>query len=145
MRSVTVREQPAYIRSRRGGWSAGLLAISCAVALACAAEQALAQSPNDLPERLRRKVAPGPAAPWHPPDLRGYASTLKPSEQAPIDPARQYDLPELIDIAQRVNPETRVTWERARQAAIAVGLVESEYFPVLTLAAFGGYQTLPLP
>ena len=35
--------------------------------------------------------------------------------------------------------------ERARQAAIAVGLVESEYFPMLTLAAFGGYQTLPLP
>src|SRR5204862_7850228 len=38
-----------------------------------------------------------------------------------------------------------VTWERARQAAIAVGLVESEYFPMLSLAAFGGYQTLPLP
>ncbi len=51
----------------------------------------------------------------------------------------------MIDVAQRVNPETRVAWERARQAAIAVGLVESEYFPMLTLAAFGGYQSLPLP
>jgi outer membrane protein len=123
----------------------GLFAISCAVVLAWAAGEALAQSASDLPERLRRQVAPGPAAPWRAPDLRGYSNALKPAEQAPIDPARQYDLPELIDVAQRVNPETRVAWERARQAAIAVGLVESEYFPVLTLAALGGYQTLPLP
>src|SRR5207342_3569225 len=63
----------------------------------------------------------------------------------PIDPGRQYDLLELIDVAQRVNPETRVAWERARQAAIAVGLGESEYFPMLTLGAWGGYQTLPVP
>src|SRR5262245_46806534 len=97
--------------TRRG--SVGLLAISCVV-LTCAVEQARAQSANDLPERYRRQVAPGPAAPWHPPDLRGYSSALKPTEQAPIDPARQYDLPELIDVAQRVNPETRVAWERAR-------------------------------
>src|SRR5262245_14685209 len=93
----------------------GLLAISCALVLGGTVGQALAQSANDLPERLRRQVAPGPAAPWHTPDLRAYSSALKPSEQAPIDPARQYDLLELIDIAQRVNPETRVTWERARQ------------------------------
>src|SRR5262245_32091749 len=112
---------------------AGLLAITCALMLAGTVGQALAQSANDLPERLRRQVAPGPAAPWRTPDLRAYSSALKPSEQAPIDPARQYDLLELIDIAQGVNPETRVTWERARQAAIAVGLVESEYFPMLTL------------
>jgi len=44
-----------------------------------------------------------------------------------------------------VNPETRVAWERARQGAIAVGLVESEYFPMLALSAFGGYQSVPLP
>jgi hypothetical protein len=29
---------------------------------------------------------------------------------------------ELIGIAQRVNPETRIAWERAVQAAIGVGL-----------------------
>src|SRR5882724_1765988 len=116
MRRITVHDESAHIRSKRAGRLVGL-AVCCAVILACAVNEALAQTPNDLPERLRRKVAPGPAAPWHAPDLRGYASTLKPSEQAPVDPARQYDLPELIDIAQRVNPETRVTWERARQAA----------------------------
>jgi outer membrane protein len=128
--------------ARRG--AVGLLAISTAVILTWAG-QALAQSGTDLPERLRKQVSPGPATPWHPPDLRGYSNTLTPTEHAPIDPAREYDLPELIDVAQRVNPETRIAWERARQGAVGVGLAESEYFPMLALSAFGGYQSLPLP
>jgi outer membrane protein TolC len=70
---------------------------------------------------------------------------LKTGERAPIDPQKRYDLVELIDLAQRTNPETRVAWEGARQAAIGIGLVESEYFPVLTLAALGGYQSTAVP
>ena len=98
-----------------------------------------------MPERLGRQVAPTPGTPWSAPDLRGYTSLLKTAEPSPIDPQKRYDLVELIDIAERVNPETRVAWEGARQAAIAVGLVESEYFPVLTLSALGGYQSEALP
>src|SRR5262245_3286193 len=127
--------------ARRG--TLGVLAISTAVILVWAG-QARAQSATDLPERFRKQVSPGPATPWRPPDLRGYSNTLTPTEHAPIDPAREYDLPELIDVAQRVNPETRVAWERARQGPVAVGLAESEYFPMLALSAFGGYQSLPL-
>jgi outer membrane protein len=123
----------------------GLLALSCGLLAACAVWRAPDQNGGDLPKRLRTQVAPGPTATWRAPDLREYSNALKPTERPPIDPGRQYDLLELIDVAQRVNPETRVAWERARQAAIAVGLVESEYFPMLTLAAWGGYQTLPLP
>src|SRR5262245_63037164 len=114
------------------GRRVGLLALSCGILVSCAGG-------------VSDKVAPGPAATWRAPDLRQYASALKPTEQVPIDPVRQYDLPELIDVAQQVNPETRIAWERARQGAIAVGLVESEYFPLLTLGAFAGYQSLPLP
>ncbi len=88
-----------------------------------------------MPERLGRQVAPSPTAPWSAPDLRGYTSLLKTAEPSPIDPQKAYNLVELIDIAERANPETRVAWEAARQAAIGVGLVESEYFPVLTLSA----------
>src|SRR5262249_35832083 len=66
-------------------------------------------------------------------------------EPTPIDPQKRYDLTELIDLAQRTNPETRVAWERARQAAIAVGLVQSEYYPILTLSALGGYQSEAFP
>jgi len=38
-----------------------------------------------------------------------------------------------IDLAQSINPEKKVAWERARQAASAVGLAQSEYFPILAL------------
>ena len=98
-----------------------------------------------MPERLGRQVSPTPSAPWSAPDLRGYTSLLKSAEPSPIDQQKRYSLVELIDIAERVNPETRVAWEAARQAAIGVGLVESEYFPVLTLSALGGYQSEAFP
>ena len=83
--------------------------------------------------------------PWQPPDLRQYTRVLKPTEAPPIDPQKRYELVELIDLAQRVNPETRVAWEEARRAASAVGLVQSEYFPVLSIAALGGYKSVASP
>ena len=63
------------------------------------------------------------------------------------DPERSYALPELIDLAQRTNPATRTAWQQARQAALAVGMVEATYLPVITAGVIGGAQelTLPLP
>src|SRR5262249_56391358 len=78
-------------------------------------------------------------------DLLAYTNRLKSTEPNPIDPQKRYELTELIDLAQRLNPETRVAWERARQAAMAVGLVQSEYYPMLTLAAIGGFQSEAFP
>ncbi len=98
-----------------------------------------------MPERLERQVPPTPSTPWSSPDLSDYTSVLKSAERSPIDPQKRYELIELIDLAERTNPETRFAWEGARQAAIGVGLVESEYFPILTLAALGGYQSLAVP
>jgi len=98
-----------------------------------------------LPKRLAQQVAPKPTEFWHAPDLSRYADRLKSAEKSPIDPEKRYSLVELIDLAERMNPETRVAWEAARQAAIKVGLVESEYFPLLTLSALGGYQTEAFP
>jgi outer membrane protein TolC len=104
-----------------------------------------ARSDPGMPEHLARKVSPAPSAPWTPPDLSGYTRVLKSGEASPIDPQKRYSLLELIDIAERTNPETRVAWESARQAAIGIGLVESEYYPVLTLSALGGYQSQAFP
>jgi outer membrane protein len=98
-----------------------------------------------IPDRLRRQIAPTPSAPWHAPDLSGYTSAPKSAELSPIDPQRHYELVELIDLAQRMNPETRVAWESAVRAAIGVGLVQAEYYPMLTLAATGGYLTEAIP
>src|SRR6266545_5306214 len=62
-----------------------------------------------------------------------------------IDPEKVYELPELIDIAERTNPETRIAWERARQAAAAVGLSQSAYFPYLVASAGAGYEHAFVP
>jgi outer membrane protein TolC len=98
-----------------------------------------------IPERYGRQVAPTPSTYWRAPTLRGYVDVLKSTEAARLDPAKRYELPELIDLAQRTNPETRVAWEAARGAALGVGLVESEYFPLLAISVLGGYQNLSLP
>jgi len=51
------------------------------------------------------------------------------------DPARTYSLPELIDLAETYNPETRFAWERARAQAAALGIARSELYPTLAAVA----------
>ncbi len=91
------------------------------------------------------QVSASPHRLWQPPDLHGYTRALQQPEGAPLAPEQRYTLAELIDLAQRTNPETRVAWERARQAAAAVGLVESEYYPVLALNASVGASRVSFP
>jgi len=101
----------------------------------------------------RDDAPPSPVRPWAPPplptyegELRHYKLTDAERRYYPaIDPHKTYNLAELIDIAQRSNPETRVAWERARQAAAAVGLTESAYYPYLVAAAAGGYDRAFIP
>ncbi len=93
-------------------------------------------------------VASGPERPWLVPDSTRY-SAIQPgrgSEPA-IEPGKAYELAELIDIAQRTNPETRIAWEQAREAALAVGIAASAYAPVLSAKAAAGVQHVssPLP
>ena len=66
---------------------------------------------------------------------------------ASIDPGHPYTLAELIDIAERNNPRSRILWERAKQSAEALGVEKSAYYPVLAgLAAFGDQRTItPFP
>jgi outer membrane protein TolC len=64
---------------------------------------------------------------------------------ADIDPNHVYSLVELIDIAQRRNPATRVAWEQARQAAINVGIARAAYLPSLTASAIAGWEHFVLP
>ena len=64
---------------------------------------------------------------------------------ADIDPSHVYSLVELIDIAQRRNPATRVAWEQARQAAIGVGIARAAYLPALTASALAGYEHVVVP
>jgi len=105
----------------------------------CAAQQPFESAP------------PSPNRPWKAPDLARYSGVLAESEHAratdivSIDAQTTYGLSELIDIAQRTNPETRVAWERARQAAIAAGMAEGTYYPILAAVATGAVAHVPAP
>src|SRR5262249_17621064 len=94
---------------------------------------------------------PSADPPWKGPGLRRASAALaapddaREPEPVPIDAQKAYELSELIDIAERTNPETRVAWERARQAAIAAGLAEGTYYPRLVATATGAIASVPLP
>src|SRR5882724_4797885 len=106
---------------------------------------AVANGRNDPPPSADRT--------WSPPNLPNYERELaeyhfneaQGSSQVSISPRKIYGLAELIDIAERSNPETRVAWERARQAASAVGLSESSYYPFLVASAAAGYDRAFIP
>jgi len=106
---------------------------------------AVANARNDPPPSSDRT--------WSPPSLSNYESELaaqrfknnEGASRVSINPRKVYNLAELIDIAERNNPETRVAWERARQAAAAVGLSESAYYPFLVASAAAGYDRAFIP
>ena len=64
-----------------------------------------------------------------------------------FDAGHRYTLAELIDIAERNNPRTRIFWERAKQRAEALGVEKSAYYPVLAgIAAFADQRMIdPFP
>lgn len=123
---------------RRSGAPFLLTTVACLFA-ACAAYEPFANTP------------PSPDRPWRGPELV-HAPSIPPSakpEELPqavdVDAQKTYDLNGLIDIAQRTNPETRIAWEHARQAALAAGLAEGTYYPRLAAAATAAIASVPLP
>ena len=83
--------------------------------------------------------------PWQAPDLRNFASELAAPKKAEADAQKDYELAELIDLAESINPQTKVAWEQAKQDASAVGLAQSQYYPVLALQAAAKYGREPVP
>src|SRR5216110_1578401 len=127
------------------GFPQGLVQISFIIAAESLVIIGIALGRDDPPPSPVRPWAP-PALPRYEGELRQYQPTEAERRYLPaIDPRKTYNLAELIDIAQRSNPETRVAWERARMAAAAVGLTESAYYPYIVAAAVGGYDRAFIP
>lgn len=56
-----------------------------------------------------------------------------------VNPGKSYTLPELVNLAQRHNPATRMVWETAVQAAASTGMSEAQFYPTLTVeSSYGG-------
>lgn len=60
------------------------------------------------------------------------------SPASAVTSGKPLSLSELIDIAERHNPQTRITWEQARQSALAVGVSESTLAPQITATLLAG-------
>jgi len=82
-----------------------------------------------------------PTAPDHPWD----SSVVKQPFKLPplgatvtMDPAKIYTLPELVDIAEHNNPDTRVAWENAKARAGDLGITKSTLYPTMAAAVLAG-------
>jgi len=82
-------------------------------------------------------------APDFAPEWRTHSAselpTSAPQGNLLVEPKKTYDLPGLIDLALRANPETRKSWEEARAAAARLGRSESAWYPTLTALAFSRF------
>ena len=116
-----------------------LLAVATLLAGAC-------QSWRPPPD-LRDAWAPDALAPpqvdrsWQPAEpaeaLRAPADAWQEEAAVVPDAAQTYDLPALIDVALRDNPDTRASWESARRAAAEYGRSLAPYYPQVGVAADG--------
>lgn len=90
------------------------------------------------------EIVPGAAAPTTSP-AKDYVLPTNRSVTVPAAPAldadHPYTLAELIDIAERTSPATRVAWNQARDAALVAGVAQSLFLPRMAISAIGGYQT----
>lgn len=81
-----------------------------------------------------------PATPDHPlviPDTSGLQGeiTTRAEARPALLPSHAYSLAELIDIAEQNNPETRVSWERAKESGAQLGIARSALYPTLAAMA----------
>jgi outer membrane protein len=61
--------------------------------------------------------------------------TSLPETKYQLDPAKIYTLPELIDLAEQHNPQTRFAWEQAKSRAAQLGIARSELYPTIVALA----------
>jgi outer membrane protein len=98
-------------------------------AIACAGAILAANGYAQLPS--------APSAPWIPP---AQLNLHTPTEASPLPGASAHNalsLADLIDIAERRNPETRAAWERAKGLLARKGVARSALYPTLTGLVIG--------
>ncbi|HWZ00798.1 MAG TPA: TolC family protein [Edaphobacter sp.] len=79
-----------------------------------------------------------PAAPDRPWELSSKMQPGVPPRHSPAfvpDPLKIYTLPELVDVAEQNNPETRGAWENAKARAAELGISKATLYPTLAAVA----------
>ncbi len=74
-----------------------------------------------------------PSQPW-----QGTLAATPPPRSVPAfapDPSKTYTLPELVNLAEQNNPDTRVAWENAKARAAELGISKATLYPTVAAAA----------
>ena len=83
-------------------------------------------------------VPAGPSTRWTPTESVKQAAAADARRVAPTPTdVRQLTLPDVVDLALRNNPATRVSWSQARAAADVYGSAEGKYYPSLAMGIAG--------
>jgi outer membrane protein len=80
-----------------------------------------------------QRAPASPSLPW-----QGNFPVTAPPRSAPAfapDPSKTYTLPELVNLAEQNNPETRVAWETAKARAADLGISKATLYPTMAAAA----------
>src|SRR6202048_1511422 len=124
---------------------ASLAGLALLLAACGATEPKLATDPNAFaPPTATKSWAPEEATriPGGKATLDAFSARPAASPAA-IQPGRVYDLPNLIDLAQQTNPETRAAWQATRAAAARLGIAEGTYLPTLGAIGLASHAHLP--
>jgi len=123
--------RPVKERPRRLALAIALLASGCSVPAALQAWDPLPLAPA-APDRTWTPQEP-------PTELRAPADAWQQASGATL-PVEQktHDLPDVVDVALRNNPETRRAWEDSRAAAARYGRSLSAYYPEVSVEATAG-------
>jgi outer membrane protein TolC len=125
--------------------TASLAGLVLVLAACGAIRPQLATDPHALaPPTATKSWAPEEATriPGGQATLDAFSARSAPPSSA-IQPGRVYDLPNLIDLAQQTNPETRAAWQATRAAAARLGIAEGAYLPTLGAIGMASYAHLP--
>jgi outer membrane protein TolC len=92
-----------------------------------------------------QKTPPASNQAWHSKSELDVSKELavEPQPSWSVDSSKFYTLPELIDLAEQHNPETRASWERAKSRAAELGIARSAYFPTLTASVYAASLRQP--
>lgn len=88
-----------------------------------------------LPSSFGQKAPPNAEKIWQVPGGMTPGKVDRPAPSFLLDPAKVYTLAELVDIAERNNPETRVAWENAEARAADLGVSKATLYPTLAALA----------
>src|SRR5215470_10056087 len=135
--AVEETRSPRASKACHGAQRAAAYALLAASAAACG----IWRAPPDIlqaahPEAL---APPAPDRSWVPSEpaaaLRAPTDAWNGTERVLPESGEVYDLPALLDVALRDNPDTRAAWENARAAAARYGRSLAPYYPTVRAQA----------